>query len=428
MNMRIARPVILNHIVSPYGIAVLSTLVFLLAWVFPSGLYSRLVGEPDLMFLDAETLLFFLLCVAGFWSGLLLFDFLLPSSALLQSNFRRSRLNGFLISLPLIATTALTALTVLEMFKQAPDLLTLLLTQQGGAVKAEFADSRLGLIGWGATMQTVVLWWTYWRLSNVDSGVSTPRKGKLFAWLIFSIGLLAQLALSMIRVSRSDLMPAFAGLAVLFVMKRIQSGKLKTAKLMRYLLFFSLGVASLFMVFGIYRGTNDLSVVFGDFMGYTLASYNRMTALLHGTMHYPYEGRGIYLSLGLLTNNFLNSIIPLKDTLAWPEFLDLWSSEFQAPQLAGLNPTLIWSGAFGYLFADFGWVTPLVLGVYGVIYGCVWRQAKSGTAIGVALYPWFAFSALSWFSGNLIFDFRFIFFLIAALLLAAYERVVSMHW
>jgi hypothetical protein len=426
MSMRIARPVMLNHIVSPYGIAIISTLFFLVALIFPSQLYTSLVSEPDLMFMDSETLLFFLLCVAGFWAGLLIVDFLLPTPELLESSLQPSRLTGLRLLLPLIVTTIMTALAGLQMLRQSPNLLILLLAQQGGAVKAQFAELQLGLLGWGATMQTVVLWWTYWKLINFRPNDSRPMRGPRFLfWLVFAIGLMAQVALSMLRVSRSDLMPVFGGLAILYLMHKIHRKKLRTSGLLCYLLLFPSIAMFLFIVFGLLRGVTDLTTSFGDFVGYTFASYNRLTALLHGTMHYPYGGHGAYLSMSLTTNNFLNAIFHLREAFGWPSYFEIWNSEFQAPQLAGLNSYLIWSGAFGYLFSDFGWATPLILMGYGVVYGLVWREAKSGTALGLTLYPWFAFSALSWFSSNLVFDYRFPFFVVGGLLLMAYERLLS---
>ncbi len=427
--MRIARPVLLNYMFSPYGIAILSTLVFLVAWTFPSGLYSSLVDEPDLMYFDAETLLFFLLCVVGFCAGLLLVDLLLPSPELLASKIGYLQFSRFKLMLPLAVTTTMTTLAGLELIRRAPNLLVLLMSQQGGDVKAQFADTQLGLVGWGATMQTVVLWWTYWRLSTLEPETAgSSRMSKFAAWTVFAIGVIAQLALSTLRVSRSDLMPVFAGFAILYVVKKIQNRKLETAGLLSYLLFFPLGVAAVFVGFGLLRGINDMTVGLADFVGYTLASYNRLTALLKGTMVYPYGGHGVYLSAALASNNALNVILPLREAFGWPSYIDLWSSEFQAPQIAGLNDRLIWSGAFGYLFADFGWATPLILTGYGVFYAGVWRSMKSGTAFGVTLYPWVAFSALSWFSSNLVFDYRFTFFVLAAIVLTVYERILATRW
>lgn len=423
MRMRTEHPVILNHIVSPYGIAALSTLFFLVAWTFPRGLYGDLINEPDLMFLDAETLLYFLLCVAGFWLGLLLIDFLFPSVQLIESFSRPSRLGSFALLLPLMVTTSMTVLAIMQMIKASPNVLVLLFAQQGSAAKTELTDFKLGFLGWGAGMQTAIVWWTYWRLSNSRAG-NAKRVTRFLSWLLLTIGVTAQVAISLLRVSRSDIMPVLAGIGVLYLMGKINRGEIGVAGLLRYVLFFPLSIVTVFVLFGLLRGAGDITTGLGDFVGYTLASYNRLTALLHGTMHYPYHGRGLYTFMCLNETNFLRSLLPVKD-LRWPDYFELWNSEFQGPQLAGLRPYLIWSGAFGYLFSDVRWGAPLVLGIYGLVYGLVWRLAKSGAALGLTLYPWLAFSALSWFSSNLAFDFRFPFFLAAGLLLMAYENCFS---
>jgi hypothetical protein len=427
MSMQIARPALLNHIISPYGISIFSTLVFLVAWVFPPPVYTGLMNEPDLMFLDAETLLFFLLCVAGFWVGLLLIDFVFPSPALLESKSQPSHLKGLTLLLPLIITTAMTVLVGIQIFKNSPDALVLLLAQQADTLKVQQADQgATGPLGWASIMQISILWWTYWNLIN--SKPSRPRrfyKRRLLPWLIFFVGLLVQIVLCIFKVSRADLMPVLAGVAVLYLLGKIRRKELGTAGLLRYCLLFSGAVISLFILLGMLRNTTDLSVGLGSFVGYTLASYNRLTAILHGTMHYPYAGHGVYLSDFLAYNKAFNDLVPLKTTLGWPDFLELWNSEFQAPQRAGLRYDLIWSGVFGYLFSDFGWATPLILTGYGTIYGLVWRSVKSGSTVGIALYPWFAFTALCWFSSNMVFGVKAVFFLTAGLSLMAYEKLIS---
>jgi hypothetical protein len=318
----------------------------------------------------------------------------------------------------------MTILAGIQLIKTAPNLLVLLFAQQGGTIKYQVAEVKLGVVGWGVVMQTSVLWWTYWRLSNSGRD-SIGAHRRTLAWLLFAIGLIAQIAISVLRVSRSDVMPVFGGLAVLYLLGKIQRGELQTRGLLRNLLFFPLAVMLLFVGFGALRGVNDLTLALGDFAGYTIASYNRLAAILHGTMHYPYGGRGIYLVGFLSSNNTVSSILHLKEILGWPDFFSLVSSEFQAPQLAGLNSLLIWAGAFGYIFVDVGWAAPLVLLGFGVIYGLAWRQAKMGTALGLTIYPWFAFCTLSWFSSNLAFDFRFPFLVVGGLILGAYERLLS---
>jgi len=423
MKLQIARPILLNYAISPYGLALFSTALFLFAWLFPSGAYSSLINEPNYMHLDPETLLFFLLCIVGFWSGLLLFDFLFPAQPLLESKQASSHLSGFFLLLPLVITTMLTALEAFLILKSSPNILILLAMQEGDAVKSGAQDLQVGPLGIVEFLHIGVLWWTYWKFSN---SVQTPGC-KVLSRLVLSMGLIVKIAISIFKVSRADLMPVLGGFAILYLLGKVCRKEFTTRSLLRSICLLPLAGTSLFLVFGLLRGADDMSRSYGDFAGYTIASYNRLASLLHGTMRYPYGGRGVYLSNFLAYDNRVNFILPLKHMLGWPDFLDQWNSEFQAPQLAGLNPSLIWSGAFGYLFSDFGWATPGVLLIYGVLYGFVWKQMKSGTTMGVTIYPWFAFSVLSWFTANVVFDTRLFLLIFAGLLLVGYEKLLSVR-
>ena len=72
-------------IVSPMGLAMLAFLLFLLAWLFPPDIYSEYMQERDLMFLDPRAMLFFLLCIGGFWLGQWLLEVFSPSARVGQS-------------------------------------------------------------------------------------------------------------------------------------------------------------------------------------------------------------------------------------------------------------------------------------------------------------------------------------------------------
>jgi len=299
--MQIARPLLLNQIVSPYGIAIISTVFFLVVWLFPPNLYIDLIHEPDLVFLDAETLLFFLLCVAGFIVGLLLLDFAFPSLPLLQSITPVSKLKGFPLLVPLLLTTLLTALATVQVFKATPNLLVLLLSQEGDTLKEQGGEG-LGFLGWGANVQIPVIWWTFWRLSTAKlPPFRSLRERRIISWSFFIAAILVQAAFCIVRVSRGEFMPVLAGIAILHVFERIRCGKLAITALYRYLVYSVVGVVGLFSLFGLLRGTTDILGGSQQLAGYTLASYNRLTAVLRGTMLYPYGGHGIYLF------NFLNS-------------------------------------------------------------------------------------------------------------------------
>jgi hypothetical protein len=177
------------------------------------------------------------------------------------------------------------------------------------------------------------------------------------------------------------------------------------------------------LLFSALRG-GSVEHLLGDLMSYSISSYNRLSAVVHGRIVYPYSGRGIYLWSFLGFNNMLNAVIPFREWFHWPSFLQVWQSEFDATSNAGLNGFSIWSGTFGYIFAEVGWLSTLYVFVCGMLYGAVWRSVKHGKLLGVILYPWFAFCILFWFGTNYLFDNKIIVLLADALILAAYERIM----
>lgn len=109
--------------------------------------------------------------------------------------------------------------------------------------------------------------------------------------------------------------------------------------------------------------------------------------------------------------------------LRWPSVIDLWQSEFRAMGTAGLSENAIWSGTFGYIFADIGWFAPLFVFFEGLLCGVVWRSIKLERPFGIVLYPWFAFCILFWFGMNDMFDNRIIVYIVEIIGLSIYESL-----
>ena len=168
-----------------------------------------------------------------------------------------------------------------------------------------------------------------------------------------------------------------------------------------------------------------MQTFFANVIGYTLASYNRMAAVVHGRIRYEYGGQGTYLINFLGFNNMLNRIIPIAKTLRWPDYYDWWQSEFTTVADAGLNGSYIWSGTFGYIFGDLGWLSPLWLFAQGVLFGYLWTAMRRGTLAGLLLYPWAAASILFWFTTNSFVENDLTVFLLEALMVACYEGLLS---
>jgi hypothetical protein len=179
----------------------------------------------------------------------------------------------------------------------------------------------------------------------------------------------------------------------------------------------------LFFGIAFLRGVDSWDDQVHTLIGYTAASYNRLAAVVNGTLRYPFADRGLYLSAFVSFNHTWNQLVPLARLMNWPSQLEVWGAEFGAVTRAGLDGTLIWSGAFGYIFSDLAWFSfPFIFG-YGILYGLAWNWIKRGKVLGVVLYPAFAYCALLWVAANSLLDSQRVVLLVAALILAGYERV-----
>jgi hypothetical protein len=228
------------------------------------------------------------------------------------------------------------------------------------------------------------------------------------------------LASSTLSLSRGDLMPMFAGIVILFLLRRLIDGKLGFLSTLKFAAFCAGSMGALFVSFSLLRGAGPDALI-GDILGYTIAAYNRLAAVLDGRLRYPFSGRGLYISGFVAFNDTFNKIFHINQLFSWPDFDTVWRSEFAAVSSAGLDARLIWSGAFGYAFSDLKWASPLLLFIFGVVTGGAWRLLKLGRIYGVVLYPWCAFCVLFWFGTNYLLDPRAVVLLLVATALSLYE-------
>jgi hypothetical protein len=232
---------------------------------------------------------------------------------------------------------------------------------------------------------------------------------------------LTVLASSTLSLARGDVMPLFAGIVILFLLRRLIDGKLKPLSALKFAAFFASSIGVLFVSFSMLRGSDGPNALIGDILGYTIASYNRLAAVLDGRLRYPFSGRGLYISGFVAFNNTFNKIFHVNQLFSWPDFDTVWRSEFGAVSSAGLDGRLVWSGAFGYAFSDLKWASPLLLFIYGLLTGWAWRLLKLGKTAGIMLYPWCAFCVLFWFGTNYLLDPRAVVLLLVATALGLYE-------
>jgi hypothetical protein len=405
-----------NNIVSPYGLAAISYAFFLFACLIPPSFYSHYMGEPDLMFLDPATIMFYTLCVLSFVAGVAFIEWIYPSTFWAREHKCRA-LPVTVIVVPLGLSIVVGFLSIVYVVTHYPSIMLALMMQQGGKVKNtisldvsdHFAFIPLILIG--------VTWWAYWRYHHPQL---TGVRRVLIAFLLV-LAVLCVVCLSIVTLSRNIAMLALCGLAILYALDK--SVKLKvTAKFaIKRGFIAAILFVLLFFSFSFLRGSNDWDDQVSTLFGYTIASYNRLAAIVNHQTQYPFGGRGIYLS-DVVAHNHLLGIGKLLNV---PNSIDEWGSEFAAISNAGLDGALIWSGAFGYIFSDLGWFAFLFLWSYGIIYGIIWNRMKRDTAFAVIVYPCFGFSVLFWFGTNYLLSQPLEILTCTAVCISIYESAVA---
>lgn len=107
--------------------------------------------------------------------------------------------------------------------------------------------------------------------------------------------------------------------------------------------------------------------------------------------------------------------------MGFPDGVDGFGAAFLEVARAGLDSHLVWVGAFGYIFLDLGWFSPLFVLGYGLLAGVIWNWLKRGRVLGIVLYPCVAFSILFWIGANILLDSQRADLAVAAIILGIYE-------
>ena len=347
----------IRNIVSPYGLAMLSYCIFLFAWLFPPGLYTGYVREPDLMFLDPSTFIFYTSCVMAFLLGVRTNRFL-GNEARTKSVVGISVHTPFLyLCVPVLLGTVCCCI-YLKLLGGKINLLGLLAAQDGNAIKMAGQVGQLETGRWSSSllMLTAILWWASFRAKQLRLKGAAKNTFRI----LFLLGVLVDTATCVATVDRTNLMPLIAGLAVVFLFSRASSENVKLYKITLFGLGSMAVVVAFFFAIAVLRGDAALRLLIMGFLGYTIVSYNRMAALLLGVMHDSYEGRGAFL-FPFLRAGYFDSLFHLSNRFNWPSSFSVWLSAFGSVSSAGLNPAFNFYSTFGDLYSDLGWLALVYL-------------------------------------------------------------------
>jgi hypothetical protein len=413
------RPFTIRNLVSPTGLALISYVIFLFAWVFPPSLYASYIREPDRIFLDPISLAFVTACVLAFMVGSRLCNlFGVPFGEAPKVIPPGSPLTYLLT--PLIISSAFCLIYLFKVGSHL-DFVGLLASSQGNSIKLANQTGQLQEGFWGRSPSVLcaTIWWAQYRAGQLQ------LKGfRHFAFTsIFLLALLVDIATCTATVNRTNLMPLITGMTLIYTYRKTLGQNVNGFRILMQGAFAAAAFFSLFLLLSFFRGSINGDVMVTQLLGYGITSYNRLAVMLTGHLQFVTGGKGVYLFPVLIESHSLNVIFHISDRFGWPSPDTLWRLEFGPIAAAGLNEGFNWVSLFGYIHSDIGWFTPIYFSGLGVLCGRLWLSFRKGKSFGVVLYPWVAFSILFWCGYNVAFSSRVIAVIEIAVALAVWDWI-----
>lgn len=382
---RLLRPQVL--LLAAVSLMVLFTLV-------PPALYERAIHEPDLMFANPVLYAFLAACAAMVWLGIRAgqaFAYRVPPR--LRAVVRVPAFVYLL--LPVVAALALLLLTITTILRNDPMILALALSGEGQQVKDALADASQGTFSGSLPLAMGVAWWAW--ANYLQLSVRIRRLYRILLVSVVALLVAGLLFLAFLMMSRFVLMPTMFGLfliylrhAVLVRGARIGGLMLRGLLAMAFLLF-------LFGLIALLRTSGTQGAVLASYLGYGPTSVNHLAALLDG--RFPLGMLDQYLrqeNFGFIYKfPFTARLLDTEQVYA-----TAFQASFRATSVAGLNASYNWFTAWGEVWAGLGWLTPVYLFFYGLLFARAWRGFTAGSISGLLLYPWLGFAVLFTFGFN----------------------------
>jgi|GEM_PF-4278555 len=374
--------------------------IFLVCWLFPPGLYERLVGDANYLFCDSRTLLFNLTAIALFFYGAVLTrqyttagDLTADGPNLPTVSNTEWLFGGFLLLIQGVCLLLLLQHGVLRQWLAVSSGQL----NYGDLYNGSASRETNPLIGVVIVVTPYFLPWVYWLwLSN-----QKPRGLSLLLWSLTATYLLIALAIA----KRNYIARPLFGMILVHALYAAYRGHWTAREITKLFAKTAMMMAIVFVSLQIFRsGSSSAEKMTGDFTRYIVGTYNSQAMIQNDVMKYEGGGTGYYWTAWIWNFPVLRDILPLEE----------WREEFfgvAAPygssergslvRFHGVTGTTALS-TFGNSYVDFGWLGVFPFAISGAIAAFTWQRFCQGELLGVVLYPLIAYSVIDW-RGNLSF-------------------------
>jgi len=374
--------------ISPTWLGIMAGLIAIISTFFPKNLYVHIIRED--YFMDKPIVKYFIIsCVISFLLGTALWNITrkIPSLA-----FRHK------ITFTEGAAAAVTLFSILLNVMQ-----TLVIVRSVGLSGAiGTADSRLEIndalasygLGWIIFFQLGLWCYLSWFFRF---------KGKRSFKALLALGVIIEF------ISLISLKNRAPVLYMIFIMMIPHIANIDSTKVISSIKQFwkiSAGIllGALISVFVQLNRSGASSSISENIIGYFIASYNRLAAIMHNELIIPNSGSTFYVLQWVWTFPLLGNALSLMDYgrdlgLNLPiSDMENWRKSFDVMYTYNLNPRYIWATTFGYAYADLGWYSTVWFFLYGFFSAVFWKKFLDRNLTGLVVYPYIALSIINWYS------------------------------
>ena len=406
-----------HHAANPYWVQLVPLACFFIAFFYNPGDWFDIFQEENYSFLNVRLLAYLIGIHATMTLGIWIGESVPVLKYRSADKYIRSKTEFDVILIAtLLGVTAVFFAYIYYLIAFHPRFILLTISGEANTAKQLLVSGEVKFTTLPHFAMGLV-WWAWYM--HLEYRRKYPQSILLKFLLYVSISLI--LIVSVINAARYVVMPLLIGLFVIYIKQEKFKGKRVSRHLfmsLKYYAYLSAAVLLAFSFFSLTRGYVNYDEMYQMILGYGPVSYNRLASVLSGNLRFEYSPTLTYL--------FPEPFFSLIRSFFGFEHLtsyDIWMSEFEGVELAGLNRNFIWLSVPGYVYDSIGLYSFLYFLFYGLIVGFAWQSFMKMKLWGVIFYPLAYFSLFFFYGSNYLFQ-MFPYYLSAYILLSLYSFAV----
>ncbi|QGZ60699.1 hypothetical protein [Paraburkholderia acidisoli] len=380
-------------LISPNNAAVYSFIICVIFTTFTAYNYTDIVGEPNLMFLNWRVLTYVIACILAYSAGVsVATKFRFPRISLIGIHFSISRRTFYLI--PMLISCCATIYVGVALIESNNLFVLFLESVANTDIKGSL---EVDPIFFYVLYSHIAI--TLWASKEVYDEKAT----NLVRYMYWFMCILT-VTVSLLILARYVLIPFLMCIGVL----RVRARYIKKGSVNHVAIFAAISaLVGLFVLIAVARGGQGFEALYN----YGPASFNRLAAVLAGR-----------IDINVPSSYYIMSSFKHD----W-SYYEIVMNEHDAVEGAGLDWSLNWLTAYGYVFQAIGVFSLLYFFVIGLISGFAWSGFKVGKSWAIVFYPWIFSSVILWFTYNIAGYAQTYILLIVGTILGGYSRLFGMN-